>query len=264
MTIIEEIHAEIDTAQDRLLNDALLCIESLKGIEKKFDMVKRLKQLGFNQTEIVVESDEALRKRDEALNKSKLICYYIQTYPFLKFLTVDELERICDKYGLVYAPVGKYLKNVPEKNLEDIERSQPLKESDTPHIVYTYEISYFQYVPQGVREFFKTFESDTLIDSDSGLRAKCPIKYEGDYLYLSGGFKANKLDRNGLFIAAPKPHFDLVGLKTEKRGFFNFEIVKAPEPKDPIVFRYVKGGIQVLTKWGAEAEDPALLNPINN
>lgn len=30
------------------------------------------------------------------------------------------------------------------------------------------------------------------------------------------------------------------------------------EVKDPIVFRYVNGGIQVITKWGIEAEDKIL------
>jgi len=28
--------------------------------------------------------------------------------------------------------------------------------------------------------------------------------------------------------------------------------------KDPIVFRHVKRGIQVITKWGLEADDEAL------
>ena len=70
-----------------------------------------------------------------------------------------------------------------------------------------------------------------------------------------------EINRDGLFIAAPKSHFDLKGLKKKGLGFFNFTVT---EVKDPIVFRYVKGGIQVLSKWGLEANDEMLVNPINN
>jgi hypothetical protein len=69
-------------------------------------------------------------------------------------------------------------------------------------------------------------------------------------------------DRTGLFIAAPKEHFDLSELTfDEKKGFYE---AKVRVIKDPIVFRYVKGGIQVLSKWGLEAEDPALQIEILN
>jgi hypothetical protein len=67
-----------------------------------------------------------------------------------------------------------------------------------------------------------------------------------------------KLDRTSLFIAAPKSHFNLDGLKKKNKfGFFNFTIF---EVKDPIVFRYCRGGVQVLSKWGDETNDKLLLN----
>lgn len=62
------------------------------------------------------------------------------------------------------------------------------------------------------------------------------------------------ISKSGLFIAAPKSDFNLEGLSKKGKGYFNvFEI------KDPIVFRYVRGGIQVITKWGLEADDDALV-----
>lgn len=64
--------------------------------------------------------------------------------------------------------------------------------------------------------------------------------------------------RDGLFIAAPETHFDTKGLKKKGLGFFQ---IFETEIKDPIVFRYVRGGIQVLTKWGLEANDPDLVVP---
>lgn len=67
--------------------------------------------------------------------------------------------------------------------------------------------------------------------------------------------EAFKINRDGLFICAPIKHFDTKGLKKSGRGFFNF----TPLPTDPIVFRYVKGGVQVLSKWGLEADDYRLV-----
>ena len=69
------------------------------------------------------------------------------------------------------------------------------------------------------------------------------------------------IDHSGLFIAAPKSHFDLKELDQNGKGFFK---TTKQEIKDPIVFRYVKGGIQVLSKWGLEAEDEMLQQEILN
>lgn len=67
------------------------------------------------------------------------------------------------------------------------------------------------------------------------------------------------IEKDGIFIAAPSSHFDLKGLsKKTQHGFMR---VFKTEIKDPIVFRYVRGGIQVLTKWGLEANDPDLVVP---
>jgi hypothetical protein len=68
-------------------------------------------------------------------------------------------------------------------------------------------------------------------------------------------------NREGLFIAAPKEHFDLTGLNQEGKGFYKTTTITV---KDPVVFRYVKGGVQVLAKWGLEADDPALQHEILN
>ncbi len=80
--------------------------------------------------------------------------------------------------------------------------------------------------------------------------------------YNNLSWSAKTINRNGLFIAAPKNHFDLTGLSKEGLGFFDVKIINMD---DPIVFRYIRGGgIQVLSKWGIEASDSELINPIEN
>ena len=268
MNIVEQIHNEIDTAQERLLSEATRLLNANIADERAQNTSERLKKLGFVKSEIVRELAEKTTIREENANRAKLIEYYKNSYPFLKFLTMEEFDRICEKYDLVYAGVNRYVKNVPEKNISEIENAQPLRERDQIKIKYRFIIDYFSYVPQEVRDFFNAYEHDTNSDiDDRTLRDLCPIKYSGNYLYKVGGLTIETIDKTGLFIAAPKSHFDLDGASSDedsgKRGFFDFKKIK-PEPKDPIVFRHVVGGIQVLSKWGAEAEDPTLVNPITN
>lgn len=126
--IIEEIHNEFDTAQDRLLSEAKSILDNvvLSEVEKMESTAHRLKSLGFIKTALVKKADEITSKLVKSKEEASLIMYYKQTYPFLKFLTESELDRICKKWNLVYNSVRTYIKDVPEKNLKEIELSQPL------------------------------------------------------------------------------------------------------------------------------------------
>jgi len=290
--IIEEIHNEFDTAPDRILQQALRIIEEQtnakivleSGIENK---AERLKKIGFIKNGLVakkVEIAERNTAKDEVINltnkEAELVKYYKDNYPFIKTLPISELDRICDKYGLIYAPVQNYKMPVPDKNLVEIEDSQSLKNYDN------YEGETILRVPQNQqwRHDFpsglgsilhKGFvvpnsEVDTNFISDERILtlAKKYGNYTGSYTgYLTkpyGDAEISKFNKEGLFIAAPKKHFDLSGLEHDKkRGFFT--ITKTVVKSDPIVFRYVKGNmVQVLTKWGLEANDPALVIEILN
>lgn len=262
MNTVEQIHNEIDTAQDRILKEALAIIEKHKDTSN-FDKANRLKALGFTGCDVVLDSEEVRAEIDRGIAQAGLVRRYAHNYPFLKYLTEAELDRICKKYNLVYAPVSAYKKEVPDKNLIEIEQAQPLNADDVPLGTYRFKLDYYSYVPREVREFFKTFQHTSSDVNDNRLRALCPIKYKGEYLYKAHGCTAILMNKSGLFIAAPKSHFDLTKLKGVKgtSGFFSLSSFKV-EPKDPIVFRYVRGGgVQILSKWGDEAEDESLVVP---
>jgi hypothetical protein len=232
MTIVEQIHNEIDTAQDRLYNEAVSYINNTESFKQKVGKAERLKKLGFTSTETVVEADKEVAINDEAKKKADLIVRYKTRYPFLKFLTLEELDRICDKYDLVYAPVQNYKKDVPEKNLRDIENAQQLDYSDMRNPTYTYKVQeYFSYVPSSARNFIKNLVTEKRL-GEFEILALCPVKFGERYLWTSnGGPIITKTDYLDLFIAAPKDHFDLENLTQQKKGFFKTEIFK-PEPID--------------------------------
>lgn len=290
--LIKEIHNEFDTAPERILQQALSIISEAQNskvsLESEIeDKAIRLKNLGFVKNGLVdklEKIEERNRQKDLIINMemkmAEGIKYYAQTYPFLKFLPVSELDRICDKYGLVYAPVKHYKMPVPDKNLQEIENAQPLKSSDVQPDVVTrtyYDDSYNRkwgynkvkevlggnsFTDDEIRELAKKHNIPLLYNSTRDFFWKVGRKIlTNDNMCLTKEVVETS-SRSGLFIAAPKDHFDLTGLTFDKKkGYFQTTIqIK----KDPIVFRYVKGGIQVLSKWGLEADDPALQMEILN
>jgi len=284
--VIEMIHADFDSAEDRLLNEAkeMLLSLTIKSVESYEDKAERLRKLGFKKSEPVKQLIKTLHERSEqekviSLTKSQadLIQYYKQTYPFQKFLTIEELNRICGKYGLIYAPVENYINDVPDKNILDIENAPKLKEEDISPNVYKLKIlKFWDGVPSEIKKMlaeeviydgaiFHTSTGNLEILDTQLLDYLIDKGYTGDYRRYIFGIKGARLteeNREGLFICAPKNHFDLANLKFDKN--LGYSKVKYHVLNDPIVFRYVRGGIQVITKWGLEASDESLLNPINN
>lgn len=219
--VVEMIHAAFDEAEDLLLQEAEKFEQQKAITPEEQEYLENMTRLGFDRAEGVNEIKERKGLLDKSRQLVRLVRHYKEEYPLLKFLTLPQLEEICKKYNLIYAPVSRYKGHVPKKNLKEIARVPGLKLSDSPS---------HQTIQRTVR----------------------------------GGSELSWDDMNGLFIAAPEKDFDLKGLRRKKgaRGFF--QTLKRFEPDDPIVFRFVEGGIQVLSKWGPEAADPELVNPLDN
>lgn len=255
--IVAEIHDQIDTAQDRLL------MQAREIISRHLDNTKaeRLAAIGFVNTKDVRNHMESKAVLVKSREQAELVEYYKRTYPFQKFLTEEEFDQICKKYRLEYHPVENYVKTVPDKNLREIETAQPLKQEDEPSnriwSVLSPEIKLFLSSKFGGIFNRETWTFPRVIEGKHFID-----EFKADAYLHSLGYKTQWLvskvenytqNRSGLFIAAPKSHF-----KGKDKS------IRLMEQKDPIVFRYVRGGIQVITKWGIEAEDQMLVNDILN
>lgn len=259
--LVEEIHNEFDAAQDRLLQEAKNIINGCLLNNK----AERLKNLGFSAAEIVVQNEAKKRLLVKSKEQADLIEYYATNYPFQKFLTEDELDRICKKYNLVYAPVSAYKKDVPEKNIYEIEGATPLKQQD---FVADYNIlhitSWWRNVPNEIKEIIKKglrWDSSKIEEAEDRKVIELIRQngYNGSFNgYIYHTATITTIKRQGLFIAAPKSYFNLDALKQDNQfGYFSFS---EREINDPIVFRFCNGGIQIITKWGLEASDEIVVN----
>lgn len=264
MTTVQKIHNEIDTAQDRLLIEAEDTISKLSLSEENLSKFNLLEKAGFVNSEEYVMLKSVVEKSNQNIEKAKLINYYKSNYPFIKFLTIEEFDKICDKYNLIYGPSSSYKKDIPFDNLKEIDSAKPLNNSDKPVDIILYKVecsisdlSYGMSVSGLSLNERNAIRKGIIIERNKYYLNHCsrtlteyfnkPVTVAYESLYQ----EVTNIDRSGLFIAAPKSHFDLGKLKNLGKGFFNFKT----EPKDPIVFRYVKGGIQVLSKWGDEENE---------
>lgn len=266
-----KIHREIDEAEDKMLNDMRDFLSSINvTTEKKLKNKAELaKSLGFTSCEPVkqiekLEKDNQsiLVKKEEkenVINNIKTLKHY---YPLEKFITIEVFESILKKYNLVYAPSSFYIKDIPEKNLLEIQKCKMLNFSHQLEPSYTYQFEYMTYVPKKVREWLDNLITKREISGDNAFRELCPFKYKGDHLYTSYGFKITKISKSGYFIAAPPSHFNLEDLKNEKNNKFGyFEVEEKIVSRDPIVFQFVKGDlVRIITKWGT-SDDQSYLDP---
>lgn len=267
--LINEIHNEFDTAEDRLLQqaDAVLGELNIQRQSQIENVANLSESIGFINSPVVKKAKDLQSKISVTRDQAETIRHYKQEYPLLKFLTENELEKICDKYNLVFAPIVRYIKDVPEKNLIEIKNAKPLIYSDVAKDHSTLSIKRFwSGCPDEIKNMLKgevAFSGYSGAGSEPSEREVMKTLRDMGYAGLYNGYifhdaTITKIERSGLFIAAPKSHFNLKGLsKKNKYGFFS---VEKREIKDPIVFRYCKGGIQVLSKWGLEASDELVIN----
>lgn len=228
--VIAEIHNEFDTAGEMLLKEA----KAILANELPSDKGERLKKLGFVSSESAVRYSDEIKNRKEKEEIAKLIEYYQIYYPSYKFINEEVVKSICEKYGLLSGDVSFYKGDVPEKNVLEMESFKLRQEDMEAYNPYREEQeSYLRMA--SLRQFMGsiTYPQYTTRTSEQYSEVK----------YRQPMFK----------ICAPEKDFDTrmlnkVGHKLE---------LHIP---DPIVLQPVKGGYLIVSKWGLEAEDKALVN----
>lgn len=296
---VEEIHAEFDSAEENILKKCDILLAELEiptetQVERKADM---LFNLGFvnsetvKQTEIIKNNKKSIELKIAITSREANSIRELKLkYPREKFITEEELERICDKYNLIHAPVANYIKDVPEKNVLEISNRKKLEKIDSfeEHLILSgFNDLGLVLIDKLGKKNNPIFNLNEIIElnkcwniNNTGSYAIKDINNASDNWFSIGGryylqkfgiqsndyptFESSTvIKKDGLFIAAPESHFDLKCLsKKSKFGFFE---VKVTEVKDPVVFEYCKNNIvRIITKWGTDDDksylDSVLLN----
>ncbi len=240
--VVDEIHNEFETAAENLAIEAKQIIAEAKN--KDVEKVTRLINLGFKQSNQVSEVKPLIEKAKLSEEQVKLLNEYARKYPLNKFITEGQVEVICKKYSLVCGEVGIYKGFVPEKNLREIEKFN-LKSED-----FSYVFQYAENSPELNEQQAKEYAERNL----GGWRPR---------MFTStshmDGFSVVERKQGAFHICAPIKDMDTNGLELKE----GYKLEKKHVP-DPVVLQPVNGGYLIITKWGDEASDPLLTNPIEN
>lgn len=225
--IVEEIHGEFDSASERLLQEAKRIIG-----KSNIDKGERLKKLGFSYAAPVQDSALAVKKKELA----DKIEYYKTYYPNNKFITEEEVERICKKYGLLFGESRSYIGDIPEKNLIEIE-SFVLREEDMQTMT-------------NLMDYFSSRKGMLMRQSAISLLGQ---GFTNDYPSYGSAPKdiVERKVKPDFKICAPEKDFDTRYMTV--RDGFKLEY-------DPIVLQPVDKGYLIVSKWGLEGEDNILVN----
>lgn len=246
MTPVEKIRHEFYISGERLLKEAE---RLLNGKERLLDKAEKLKKVGFVNSVEVGKADDLKISRDLA----ETVNYYLNKYPFNKFIIEDQVTQINKKYNLVCAPIQRYKGFVPSEKLDLIESFSLKKEDALEPMI---KIKKFAF--HSVEEEFNRAGYDK--------NALYPLKsLRQDFLRLEEhAFWITQYDLikdDGLFICAPKKDMDMKGLVKVGSLFASFTLTRIP---DPVVLQPVKGGFLIIAAWGDESSDPIVVNQINN
>ena len=240
-----EIHNEFNTAADRILEEANQILK--ENEQKDFQKIDRLKALGFTKANQVVDLEPIREKMNLSKEQIELINYYKVEYPFNKFITSEQVEQICKKYGLVYGDVSLYKGFVPEKNLKEIE-SFKLKKQDTPYLtVYDRQDNMIGTILEKdcddkLTAYFKrTLDNFIYITESDGrpVNYSFPVPHYEKYKHLS--FVKARKEKPSLKICAPLKDMDTSGMNLTN----GFKLEK--EIPDPVVLQPVNQGFLIVT-----------------
>ncbi len=251
--VIEQIHNSFNTASDRILEEAkrILATSSTVEVEK----ANRLQRLGFGNAQGVAEAKQAASDARAAKTIQELLLEYRMKYPTYKFITKDEIDKICQKYGLVMGDISAYKGFVPDKNLREIENWKGMKDEDAiVKVTTSYGMGLDHSSEVTKKEWIKMStpkQRTSGIDSPDGYK----VHFMGDDRRVTERTYASPI---GYKICAPLKDMNV----SSRERVVGNEIVAVP---DPIVLQKVRGDLYaIITAWGDEASDPLVINPINN
>ncbi len=247
--LVAEIHNEFDSVTERLLTEAREILSANPEVQKG----ERLKSLGFVNTKSAKAAEEIVKKKKEAEKTAELVEYFRVYYPNYKFITDAAVKAICQKYGLVFGDSYYYIGDVPEKNIQEMERFELRQEDMYKGMIVElssggmsgYTGGFFNgfHPTQSYKGYFAPSEFSSM-----SFHHVSKEDEDKEFVYHKQPTK----------ICAPFKEFHTDSRYGLSKDGYNMEL------KDPVVLQPVNGGYLIITKWGLEGKDESLVNEIQN
>lgn len=231
--------------------------------------IERFQKIGFSAAKPIKDAEERFKKQQTASEQIEAIEYYQTYYPSYKFISEEQIQKICKKYGLLYGDSGQYLGDIPEKNLSEIEVFK-MREEDFYdggwlglNDLVGQHLSMYRRRTGGLETFF-TRQYSIGVDpfgsreGTAGWRAErgimATIAEQGNATTYPPEKKKPPFK-----ICAPQKDFNTAGYEVKD----GYKLIYDPIVIQPVKYKNILGGL-IISKWGLEGQDGSLVNEISN
>lgn len=250
---IEQIHKEWFTAAE-----TLCATYSEERMERIHNKLERLESLGFHST----KDRATMQELCDADGAREAVEKYAMSHPNNKVISINDVRRLCQKYNLVYGPLGSFTGFVPDKNLKEIES---FYHKDLQTWVVGIDQQTGSRFLESEQEFFTEVSAKEYRDN---LEAEIKKKEEdrrssNTRAYITFDTKRAVMRKKSAFlIAAPRAEMSWDANQVVE----DYQIKEVVTYPDPVVLFPVENGnyFLIVTAWGDEASDEIVVNPKSN
>lgn len=229
--IIEEIHDTFEGAADAALAEAKKILSQHIDADEK-QMAMDLIKLGFDSSALATKMRTQQKEIEAQKVRANIVMKWQVEYPQYKLIFLDQVEKICKKYGLVIGASYRYIGDIPKKNVQ--------------------EMLDFKIKPQ--HQLYR----------EGGRSNELYAITKQSYRISNSAYDEA---RNGIIQHQPCPFFICAPAKdmriNDSEKIEGTQIVQ----KDPIVLMPIEPqgtAFLIVTKWGLEGNDASLVNEIKN
>ena len=257
LEIVKEIHGKVLTSSDDCINEAkrILKEDATLDLEDK----KRIAALNFDKAPEVIKAREFLKTHGEQVERARIAEYFQTMYPGSKYIFREDMEKICEQYGLILGPDKMYKGEgelgIPERCLKQIMDFKLRKEDELFWIGRLKQIS-----------------SERISGNDVSGQNKVKSVYEWSEItreeYEKGTANGQlvqnnkqihyQCNKNYFTIAAPQRMFDMEGYVVENNEMK--QVIEEIVGYDPVCLKVCKFGFLVISVWGEELAIQQLTN----
>ena len=235
----------------------------------KIEKANTLKSLGFYSTKTFEENQEEQTRLDSIIidNRKKIklqkaISYFTTKYPFYKFITEESVNKLCEKYGLVYGLSCNYIGTIPDKNIKEIKNFKIDNKDKIYHVNYKHNWSHSGRLKWEEVQHHKLEQMKGEIDHDYIEM----FKKSGEKI---PEWALNKRKSSDYYISEVVEFEIVAPLKDFKKdkvkviGNKLTQIVEDPIVLVPVTHENTKYFL-IVSCWGNESSDELVVNNINN
>lgn len=267
---VEEIHNAFNSDLDRILNEYNFRLESEQTFKSIIEKAQVMREVGFINAKTSIISKEEEDKITKAKDDFKALQYFQNKYPLYKFITRESIHILCKKYDLYFARAEKYIDDIPDKNLKEIQNFK-ISKLDASYNLAEYPCS------EGVNLSPYSYTEDIIntepnITERNRLLRELQERKESMSTSWSSILEYSTSSRKGVeksfWIVAPLHMFSESITFTDDREESNFWSPDTnqmnPLILDPIVVKPVaykdKEYFLIVSAWGQEASDELVVN----